>query len=196
MDFFTEDEIEHLSASTVRVDFLVEMQFRSETVRVWNGNSTLETGGQTWKPVYGMGLIEGLEYSTGEQSQAITLTLAGIPDQAVDILALALEETPDVTQQFVKVYLQLFDEDWQPYGSPISIWYGFMQPPRVERTEVAGLEGPVQTVKVQAENAFFNRSRPSFGRYTDRDQQRRSPGDKFFTFTPSLQEKSFTWPDY
>lgn len=196
MDFFTQDEIAHLSASTVRVDFLVEMQFRSETVRLWNGHSTLDVGGQTWKPVYGMGLIEGLEYSTGEQSQATTMTLAGIPDQATDILALALAETPDVTQQFVTDYLQLFDEDWQPYGSPISIWYGFMQPPRVERTEIAGLEGPVQTVKVQAENAFFNRSRPSFGRFTDRDQGRRSPGDRFCSHTASLQSKTFTYPDY
>jgi hypothetical protein len=47
-----------------------------------------------------------------------------------------------------------------------------------------------------AENAFFNRSRPPYGRYTDRDQQSRSAGDKFFQFTPSLLFKTFTYPDY
>lgn len=196
MDFFTDEEIDALSGSVVRCDFLVEMQFRSETVRVWNGHTQLVAGSQTWQPVYGMGLIEGLEYQSGEQSEAITLRLAGVPTSAIDILGLALEETPDVTQQFVKVYLQLFSEDWQTFGNPISIWYGFMQPPEVERTEITGIEGPVQIVSVTAENAFFNRARPAFGRFTYRDQQRRSPGDRFFSFAASLKAKRLTYPDY
>lgn len=196
MAFFTAEQLETLSASTVHLDLLVKMEFRTTTVYLWNGSTDLVTGGQTYRPMYGMGSIDGLSVPTGSTAEAVTFELNGLPSQDVDLLSLALEETPDVTQQLVTVYIQLFDEDWQPVGSPIGIWWGFMQPPRVSRSQMQDGEGSTQTISLTAENAFFNRSRPPYGRYTDRDQQKRSPGDKFFQFAPSLLFKTFTYPDY
>ena len=196
MSFFTPEQIDHLSQSTVRCDFLVKFDFASETIRVWNGNTKLEAGGHLWQPMYGAGGIDGLSLTPGTVSETVTFQLGGLPDQAVDFLSHALEETPEVLQQLVTVFLQLFDEDWQPVGIPIGLWWGFMQPPRVSRTEMQGAEGAVQSIKLTAENAFFNRSRPPYGRYTDRDQQKRSPGDKFFTFIGSLIFKVFRYPDF
>src|SRR6185312_16651874 len=196
MSFFTPEQLAHLAASTVRLDILAKMEFRSKTVYLWNGNTELETGGQTWLPMRGAATVDGLGVAAGTASETVTFQLDGLPDQASDLLALALEETPDVAQQLVTVYLQLFDEDWQPQGAPIGIWWGFMQPPRITRTPMQGTEGAVQSITLTAENAFFNRSRPPHGRYTDRDQQKRAPGDKFFQFTPSLLFKTFTYPDF
>ncbi|PWJ80649.1 hypothetical protein C7441_112191 [Pseudaminobacter salicylatoxidans] len=193
-DFFTPAQIEHLSQSTVRLDLLVEFQFTTGTVRVWNGNTELPAGGKTWKPMYGSGQIDGLSMPTGGTAEAVNFTVSGIPGDSIGLLAKALEESPTVTQQLVTVYLQLFDADWQTFGAPIGIWWGFMQPPRVNRSQMQDTEGAVQTVTMTAENAFFNRSRPPYGRYTDRDQQKRSPGDKFFQFTPSLLFKTFQYP--
>jgi hypothetical protein len=51
-------------------------------------------------------------------------------------------------------------------------------------------------VSLTAENMFYGRSRPPYGRNTDRDQQARSPGDKFFGFVSSLVQKTITYPDY
>lgn len=196
MAFFTPDQMAALSASTVRVDLLVKFEFRTSTQYLWNGTTDLETGGQTWKPMHGAGVIDGLSLPTGTTADAVTFQLNGLPDQATDLLGMALEDSRDVAQQLVTVYLQLFDADWQPVGAPIGIWWGFMQPPRITRTAMQDTEGAVQSISLTAENAFFNRSRPPYGRMTDRDQQKRSNGDKFFQFTPSLLFKSFTYPDF
>lgn len=196
MTFFTSDQVEILSQNTVRVDFLVKMEFVSETIYVWNGHYDLTVGGNTYKPLHGIGQIEGISQSSGIQSETVTIKAFGIPEQTPDLLSLALEETPEANQQLITIYIQLFDEDWQAVGNPIPIWWGFMQPPRVELSEMTEEAGSVQTITLTAENAFFNRSRPAFGRYTDRDQQNRSDGDLFFQFVPSLLFKSITWPDY
>lgn len=196
MAFFTPAQIEHLSASTVRLDLLFKMEFRSGTGHFWNGNTELLTGGQTWKPTHGRASIEGLGYSGSGVSESVTLQMSGIPDGGSELLAAAISETQDANQQLVTIYIQLFDDEWQPVGAPITIWWGFMQPPRVTRSPMQGTEGAIQSISVTAENAFFNRSRPPHGRYTDRDQQKRSPGDKFFQFTPTLLFKTFTYPDY
>lgn len=185
-----------MSGSVVRCDLLVEMAFRSETIRVWNGNTELMAGGRKWLPMYGYGIVDGLSMPTSAVSESITLQLNGLPNQAADFLKVAIDETPEVDQRTVTVFIQLFNEDWQPYGVPAPIWWGYMQPPRISRTQVRDLEGAVQTITLTAENAFFGRSRPPFGRYTDRDQQNRSPGDRFFQFTASLVYKSFRYPDY
>ena len=196
MAFFSSDQINLVSQREVRIAFLTELQFVSQTAYVWNGNYPLFAGGRTWMALNGIGRIDGLGQNGDAQSDQITLSLNGLPNQEPDILALALSQTPEANQQLVKVYVQLFDSDWQVIGSPALIWFGFMQPPKVSRSEGGDEEGQVQEISVTAENAFFNRSRAPYGRNTDRDQQKRYPGDKFFQFTASLQQKVFTYPDY
>lgn len=196
MSFFTAEQIAALSASTVRAAPLVEMEFVSQTSRVWNGEYELTSGGKIWTPMFGTGQIDGLGQSSGSQSESVTLTLSGIPDDQLNILGTVLSDTPEVTQRSVRIYLQIFDGNWLPVGPPLGLWWGFMMPPKVSRTPMQDGEGSVQTITVDAENAFFNRSRPPAGRYTDRDQQTRSPGDKFFQYTSSLLFKTFKYPDF
>lgn len=196
MTFFTDEQIELLSSKAVKIDFLVKLEFLSETVYLWNGDYDLTIGGNVYKALHGTGQIEGLGQSSNAQSEAISLKLYGLQSQTPDLLSLALQDTPDANQQLVTIYLQLFDSDWQATGNPIPVWWGFMQPPRVELSEMSDEQGSIQIITVDAENAFYNRSRPPYGRYTDRDQQKRSDGDKFFQFVPNLLFKTITWPDY
>lgn len=109
---------------------------------------------------------------------------------------MALDANDEVDQRIVVISIQLFDTEWQPLGNPAPFWWGFMQPTRISRSEMQGTEGAIQSISMTAENAFFNRSRPAYGRYTDRDQQARSNGDKVFQFVGSLLFKSFKYPDY
>ncbi len=196
MAFFTDDQVARFSTSPVRVALLAEFRFTAGTKRVWNGDTVLEAGGREWLPMHGAGGIDGLSAQSGTAAEAVTFTVSGLPNDAAGLLAEALAGTDDAVQQLVTVYLQLFSDDWQPAGAPIGIWWGFMQPPKVSRSEMQGDEGGVQSVEMTAENAFFNRSRPPFGRYTDRDQQQRSPGDRFLQFTSSLLFKTFNYPQY
>lgn len=196
-DFFTSDQITALSAGTVYCAFVVKFAFTSSTVYAWNGNYSLTIGANTYQPMYGMGAIDGLGYAADGSSESVTLTLTGLPDQAgTDFLALALDGTDEVSQKVVTISLQLFDSEWQPSGSPLPLFYGFMQPPKVTRTPATQAEGGAQTIVVTAENVFFNRAKPPYGRNNDRDQQARSPGDKFFGFVASLVNKTVRYPDY
>lgn len=49
---------------------------------------------------------------------------------------------------------------------------------------------------ITAESIFSLRSRPRAATYSDRDQDRRFPGDKGFEFVAKLLNKVTTWPDY
>lgn len=196
MAFFTDTQLAQLSASTVRIDLLIQMEFVGETVRVWNGNTPLVANGETWIPMHGRGTIDGIGYSSGTAAESVTIGLSGLPGQASDLLANALENTPRVNQQLVKLFVQLFDDEWQNIGNPIPVWWGYAQPPEITRSQMQGVEGAVQSISITAENAFFNRSRPPFGRLTDRDQQRRHNGDRFCQHIPRLFQATFTYPDF
>lgn len=196
MSFFTPEQIEMLSSNAPRVDLLVKMEFKSSTIYAWNGEYEIIIAGNTYLPMHGIAQIEGLGQITTAQSQEVTITLSGIPTKTVDFLSLATQETPEANQQALTIYLQLFDNDWIPIGVPIGIWWGFMQPPEVSLSEQNEELGAVQTLTLNAENAFFNKSRPRAGRYTDRDQQSRFPNDKFYQFASSLVNKTITYPDY
>lgn len=197
MTFFTDEQIAYLSKSTVRADFLVKFEFVSETVYIWNGHYDLTVDGIVYRPMHGIAKIDGLSIGSGDQtSRTVTLSTSGISDNDLNLTALALQQTPEANQQLVTIYLQLFDEDWQPVGSPIAVFFGFMQPPEIDSDAGSELIGGQQILSITAENAFFNRSRPPSGRYTDRDQQALYPGDKIFQFVPSLIFKTLTYPDY
>lgn len=196
-EFFTAEQIASLSAGTVYVSFLVKFDFTSGPAYAWMGNTPLlALDGNTYYPTYGLGNIDGLGHSASGQSTSVTLSLDGLPGGELDFLSAALADTGEVNQQLLTVYLQLFTSDWQPSGMPIALFRGFMQPPSVSRTAGTQFDAGTQSVRISAENIFFGRSRPPHGRYTDRDQQARSDGDKFFGFVSSLLFKKIVYPDY
>jgi hypothetical protein len=192
MQFFTEEQAAALAETTARVASLVEFDFVSGPSFVWNGFGDLDTGGNIYKGLAGLGQIDGLEQTRGPQSRQVTFTLSGVSDGG--FLPTALAETDEVQGRLVVVSLQLFDVDWQVVGAPFPIWFGIMQPPRVTRTPMEGVEGAAQTVTLPAENLFVGRSRPPAGRYTDRDHQTRYPGDRFFDRVADLVNKVIAWP--
>ena len=196
-DFFTPAQIERLSASVVRCDFLVDFDFATGWRGAWNGNTELTIAGKAYQPMFGAGVIDGLgQMGQGTKSESVTLSLNGLPGDRMDMLAAALGDTEVVQQRMLTVSLALFDDDWQPVGQPAPIFFGFMQPPKVSRTPMMGTEGATQSISLTAENVFFGRARPPNGRYTDRDQQARSPGDRFFGFVSSLVNKIIVFPDF
>ncbi|GKX33708.1 MAG: hypothetical protein MnENMB40S_13260 [Rhizobiaceae bacterium MnEN-MB40S] len=196
MAFFTADEIEALSQTEVRCAILTQFDFVSETVRVWNGERDLMAADEIWTPLYGTGQVSGIQFSREPVSERFELSLHGVAGVAPDIFAKALAETEEVEGQVVTVFLQLIDAEWQTYGSPIAIAWGYMRKPRVTWTRHEEETGGVRRIAIAAENIWYNRSLPPAGRYTDTDQQARVPGDLICQFVPSLRNKVFTYPDY
>jgi hypothetical protein len=195
-EFFTPWQLSVLSQGTVLVDRVVKFEFVSQTMYAWNGNSPLPVGGKTYLPMYGFGRIEGDGYAGGTVSEAITLTLSGLPDQELDFLGMALADTAEVEQQMLTLALLLFDVNWQPIGEPIPYFRGYMQPPKVARGSMQDAQGATQSISMSVENIFFSRARPPNGRCTDREQQARSPGDTLFGFVSSVVSKTMNYPDY
>lgn len=199
MSFFSQSQIEQLKASKeIRCAFLTELNFKTQTVRLWNGNTPKTMGGNEWLGMRGAGEIDGLNFNGTAASEKFTLRIPGIQDDSGDVLKIALSETEVADQQIARVFLQFFDSDWETVGNPLGVAWGFMQKPKVQRTRMEGVSGSVQTISIEAENIFFNRAKPPAGRYTDRDQQTRFNNDLICQFTPELASpgKLITYPAF
>lgn len=203
MAFFTEDQIAELSASVVRAPLLLKLDFVSGAKYLWNGNTKIVAGGETYEPLYGLGQISGISFSRQPVSKRFTLSMEAVaaatadtPGSETNVLAIALSETDEVYGRVATVSMLFLDEDWQPVGNPVPLAFGLMRKPRVTRTRIDGGTGPIQRVSVGAENIFYNRALPAAGRFTDRDQQARFSGDLICQFQPLLRAKNFTYPDY
>jgi hypothetical protein len=196
MGYFSPAEAAQLAASTVRVATLVEFQFTGETTYLWNGFGNRNFGGHLYLGCGDLGGIDGLEEVRGTQSQQVTFTLSGVPDSPAGLLAKALDAADIIQGNLAIVSLQLFGEGWDAIGSPIPVYFGIMMPPRVERTAATETSGATRTLVLPTENIFFGRHRPPAGRYTDKEQQQRWPGDRFCEYVPQLVNLSLVWPDY
>lgn len=195
MAFFTPDELAVLShKSAVRYVTLAHLQFKTaDDVRLIAGpHKVFDAAGQEW---IGLGVIvqiDGLGEQRGTSSNPVTFTLSGVDAAS---LPLALQDPEEVAEQPITVYIHLLDEDEQPFGRLIPIFFGYMQPPSIDYTE-AGEEGAMCTVTLTAENMLVGKSKPPQGRYTDRDQTARYPGDRFLERVAETKNLTVVWPDY
>jgi hypothetical protein len=193
MPFLSSDEITALKASTVRLAMLVELQFASETMRLWNGAGTATIDGADWRGVGGFGSIDGLEQVREPVSSKVTMRLSGV---SPEVLALAARSNDDVRGRPAYVWTHLMDGDWQPVGARIPLFWGTMQRINIERSEASEFSGGDRVCALEVENPFAARARPSAGRFTDADQKARFPGDKFCRFVPLQRSQVIVWPDY
>lgn len=190
MGFFTKAQAEALAKATVRCATLVDFAF-DKPVRVWNGMRELTAGGRQWSPLYGLGQIDGVTAARSAESQEVVFTLSGVNSE---IVSLVMGDADRVQGRIVTAAFQLFRDDWQTEGDPFVFWFGLCQSMRATRSEMGPESGAQRTVSITAENLFFNRSRPPAGRYTDRDQKKRFPGDRILEFTPQLRNFLYAWP--
>lgn len=192
--FFTADEIAALrNKRGVRYAILSHLQFKTAPdVRLFLGAGMFDAGGEEWTGLGGVVQIDGLADQRGTTSNPVTHTLSGV-DPA--LLPLALQDTEEVEQQPIVDYIQLMDDDEQPMGRLISMFYGYMQPPSIDRSEI-GDEGSLCSITLQAENMLIGKSKPPQGRYTDRDQTARYPGDRFLERVAETKNLTVVWPDF
>lgn len=195
MAFMSAEQAAAAAASTVRMALLLELQFLSGTMYLWNGFGVRTFGGQAYQSVGVFGDIQNLSQTRQATSQKVTARLSGI---SPDVLALAMSETNEVQGQPAFIRAQLLDADWQAYGGPLLLFWGTMQRMTVVRSaaDVTGRDGGRREIELEMENAFARRSMPSNGTYTDADQRARHAGDLFCRFVTKQDSQVVTWPDY
>lgn len=193
MGYFPDTIAEALAGRVVLAAYLVEMQFVSGTMRLWNGTGDLPSGGQTWKGMRGLGQISGLEQAVNGNAPQATFALSGVSS------AFQSEEQgdpSDYVNQPILVYLQFFNRDFSPLDSPYAIWGGTMQTFQETYGWDDSQKNWVSTIGLTAESWFVGRGRPPYSYYSDRDQQLRHPGDIGLEYMASMQNYTTRWPSF
>ncbi|WP_225768502.1 hypothetical protein [Inquilinus sp. Marseille-Q2685] len=179
----------------------VAFAFKSGDMRVWEGDGPIDRGGFTWR---GMGhrqdgagnplqSIDGLEQAINGTAPQLTLTLSGI-DQTVVTAAKQDADADEIEGRDLTIEIGFFDATRPglvPLDGLVPLGTWVMQKPAFTAT------GPtLRTITLPCETLFAQRSRAPFGMLTDRDQQRRFPGDRALEFIPKMVDRAVTWPRF
>lgn len=191
MSYFPDTISAALAGKSVRAAYLVEFQFVSGTIRVWNGNGRLSAGGFTWDGLRGMGQIDGLEQAINGSAPQATFTLSGVDP---NVLSKEQGDPFDYINRPVLVYLQFFNEDWTLLDSPYAIGGWTMQVVQETYGWNETLKAWESLIGITAESWFAGRGRPPFGFYSDRDQQLRFAGDLGCQYMATMQNYTVRWP--
>lgn len=187
----------YLAGRTVNMRPLALFDFTSGEEAWWGGEYDLVSGGKTWKGLSRWVSVDGLDQSATLDSSAMTFTLSGVEDVVLSLIKSANRE--NYVRRLVILYLQFFDADWQPLDDPYALKAGLMDDMQISRQQVVADNGSVtwnRTVKLPAQNIFFGRGVAPYSLWTDRDQQKRHPGqnDKGLQFLPVLQDTDIPVP--
>jgi len=185
MSLPTEAAATVLSANAVAA-ILIKLEFVSATKRVWTGFGKLKTlDTSEWDGLGEVIGIDGIAPAFSASAPAGRIVASGVSSA---VLAAAVDAT-DYRDQPITIYLQPF-QGRALYGNPVPIRFGIMK--SLEITRNAG----TRTIAVNYEGPYTGRRRPPAGWYSDSDQQKRHPGDKFCERVPYLQFKKDQWPHY
>lgn len=195
MPYFPETIQAYLSGRKVNMVPLALFDFRDGEVAVWTGPYPLTVGGREWTGLGAIVSVDGLNQAATLESSEMTFILSGVD---LSILAVATSaDRANYVSRLVTVFIQFFDEDWQPLDSPYALKAGLMDDMRITRSQSVGEDGSVvvvRTITLTAQNLFYGRGIAPYSLYTDRDQQLRFPGDKGMQFIPELQDKDIPAP--
>jgi len=201
MPLFTNTIRAQAAGQHVIAALFVTFAFKSETLRVWEGDGPIDRGGFTWRGMGsrtdGMGnplqAIDGLEQAVNGTAPQLTLTLSGV-DATVVQAARKDADADEIEGRDLTIEIGFFDAtspNLVPLDGLMQLGVWTMQKPSFTAT------GPtLRTITLPCETLFAQRSRAPFGMLTDRDQQRRFPGDKALEFVPTMVDRTATWPRF
>lgn len=194
---FTVEQVDFLQRNedVVEARRLFELVIPGETFRLAESNYPVEAGGYTWLPAIQIISAPPINWSRDFQAVPAEYVVAGLSADASDDAVEAFSDMSiaimDIDNWFggtVHQSIQLL-VDRVAVGPAISLHRGWIRDIRGSADGVSG------TFKISVESIFAVRNRTPLGEYTDRDQQRRSPGDRGCEFTPTFAEKTVKgWP--
>lgn len=187
----------YLSGRKVNMRPLALFNFATGEEAWWGGEYDLVSGGKTWKGLSRWVDVDGLDQAATLDSSTMTFTLSGVEQTVLSLITSS--NRANYVRRLVVLYLQFFDEDWQCLDAPYALKGGLMDDMQISRQQVKADNGSVvwtRTVKLPAQNLFYGRGVAPYSLWTDRDQQKRYPGqnDKGLQFLPVLQDADIPVP--
>ncbi len=177
-----------LSGATVVMALLVEVEFVSETYRLWTGVGTRTFGEKVWEGVGALASLSDVSRLQNGEADPFEIVLSGNDE----LIQLALVNFATEAQgQPIAASLQFLNfTDESPLGPPWLLREGTMVGAAltVEDTSLA--------LTVKCDTLASGRNRPPFGRLTARDQRARYPDDRGLDSVHKLNGSEIVWPDF
>lgn len=158
---------------------LFKVDFRSASYRFVEGNIPVNIGGIVWEPAHDWITASPLESAKPLEAVPATYNVGRLTP---GLVMAALHDKAEWYRAPIQQMLQVLS-DVVPVGPAISLHSGFIE--HVERVE----DHAELYLEIRAESLFARRNFTPLGEYTDRDQQRRYPGDLGAAFAASLVGK-------
>lgn len=188
-----------LDGEVIRKAFMLEMDFVSGPVRVSDWNVPFTAGGHEWT---GLGDLVGMsEIGGGSDLAPYREYQLGLPKDLVGYSEARIPELIGSRAEYLgrtaRLWMQIFSQDdldehgrRVPLGEPFAMDYGIMS--KMSASFVPG--GAV--VSLTVEGGLFRAGVPLSGYYTDRDQQRRHPGDLGLGFVVEVSDTEIQLTDW
>lgn len=190
MAFITEEDALLFGAPTVRVGVFLLIKANNGSpptwLRMWSGvgdhdmdANAIDTQGGTYLGIGDLVGLPTLSQLVNGVAERVEFSLSGV---TADIIALADAEAETVRNVPVHMAIVAFDEDFQASTSPVWVWEGESDVPRVSRQSVAGEDGSFQVIRsvsLSVGSIFTGRRRPQNAYFTGIEQRARSADDAF-----------------
>jgi hypothetical protein len=171
-------------ASEVRPLILVEAEFDSSPLYLWNGIGSLTYSSKQYVGAGNLLSISSVSENVELRASGITVQLSGISDPLLD-----KAKTEDYQGRELLVKLGGFDSNDNVISSPTVIFSGFMD------TMTITEGGETGTIAVTVENRLIEFEKTRVRRYTDNDQRIEYPSDDGLEYVSQIQEKAIVWGD-
>jgi hypothetical protein len=166
---------------------LIEMDFASPvgTQYATTAPLNLAIAGNTYIGL-GNNVQVGMIQETEDTNVRQIVISAALVDQA--LLGMVLGDPSKYRNRAVRIYLQIFDENFAPVTSRVLRWSGRMEPVRVTRSQGGG------RIEMPCSRGGLPYSRNSKGlRHTHAQQQQRFPGNMALQYLQDLVDKPSLW---
>ena len=157
--------------------FAIELQFDSETLRMWTGQGTFNDGVNDWLGAGNLLSISDIEETAEMSVRGATITLSGVPSE---VLSLALSEP--YQGRVCNIYFGVTGEDVFN-----QLFSGYMDQMNIEDA------ADTSTIELKVENRLIDLERARVARFTSAYQKSVYPGDKGLNYLEDMQDKPMTW---
>lgn len=170
------------TAEVVRPILLVECDFDSGAVNLWNGIGQLSYGGKSYIGAGNLLNVEPVSESTDLRANGTSVTLSGINNTLV-----TLAKDEDYQGRSLTIKLGAMDENNDVIADPVIMFSGFMD------TMVIAESGNNSSIKIDVENKLIQMERARVRRFTDNDQKIDHSTDEGFSFVTKIQDRQINW---
>lgn len=169
-----------MQAGHVEAFVMVEMDLTSGFLRVCGLPFSFTYGGNVYLGVGGLGSVQQI-LETDAEVRGLAFTLSGVPESVISLV-----HTEDVQGRPVKMMLAVLD------GTTVyvdqAVWQGELDVMTIDES------GAQSVINVTAEHTLTAWEEPNVLLYSNEDQQRLYPGDKFFEYAAQMAQATIVWP--